>query len=135
MTSHRKVQRRDLKFQLTHEVGPQAGLGEDWIEFMKRSTAFVEEMARKQGQQDWVTTQRERKWRFARKTAADDGCKWTKRLLSWKPWFRTAPYRRAGRPKARWGDALEKYCGGDWAEKAQDHPLWVVLMNGFALQM
>ena len=47
--------------------------------------------------------------------------------LSWVPWFRHIPYRRVGRPTARWADEFMGVAGGDWQTHAQDEELWAIL--------
>ena len=123
--------RRMLRMMLSPRRQPE----EDWIDYVQRSTAHVEALSTKHGYQDWLTTQRSRKWRFVGKVVTDTCGKWSTRLLSWRPWFRTLPARNVGRPKLRWAHDLEHYCGGDWQERAADKALWIILRDGYKLRM
>ena len=76
-----------------------------------------------------------KKWNFVRTIATDTLGKWSRRLLSWLPWFRTLPACNVGRPRIRWAQDPEHYCGGDWQQTASDEALWAILRDGFVLAM
>ena len=124
----RSAQRRMLRWMVGTPKQPQ----EDWVDFLKRSTQVSEELARKHGVCDWVTTQRSRKWTLAGAMARQKDGRWSCRLLDWRPWFRALPRRHVGHPRLRWSDSIVKAAGGSWIEAAQDAGLWAAMTDGFA---
>ena len=105
--------------------------GEEWVEFIKRSTATAESKMAELGYTTWASAYRRRKWRFVARTAQPVDNRWSTRLLDWSPHFRCHPYRSVGRPLTRWQDCLVKMAGGDWQEVARTD-VWVVLEGGFS---
>ena len=81
---------------------------EPWADWMRRCTHEAEKQMTDLGIQDWVSEQRRRKWRWARKVATDDASKWTARALHWDPTLdsRHNARRRTGRPQKRWTDDI-----------------------------
>ena len=77
---------------------------ESWVQYVKRSTRSVCLRAAQLRATDWVLTQTQRKQRTFDQLHSCDSSKWSSRLLSWKPWFRTEAHRRQGRPVLRWSD-------------------------------
>ena len=57
---------------------------------------------------DWITTQRRRKWRWAGKLALTSRSDWTAMAVRWDPTLdpRLNARRRPGRPKTRWMDDI-----------------------------
>ena len=104
---------------------------EDWVAFIKRTTADAETRMVDLNYSCWATTFRRRKWKFAGKVAQAMDNRWSKRILGWMPFFRCFPWRSVGRPLARWGDCFEKVVGGDWASIAASD-VWPLLEHGFA---
>ena len=104
---------------------------EEWVEYIKRTTAQAETRYKQCGYDDWVTQSRRKKWRFARRAAIADDGRWSRRLLEWRPHFRCQPFRRVGRPNARWEDAIVAICGDSWLEAARDAYLWKALEPEF----
>ena len=104
---------------------------EDWVEYLKRTARSVETLADKHCLENWVRTHRRLKWRLAGKLARTSDGRWSKTILSWKPWEETG--RARGRPKTRWTDMLEKHAGGNWQDIAQDEPLWRMLEEGLVI--
>ena len=105
---------------------------EPWPEFIQRATHRSEQLACANGAKHWLALQRHFKWRLAGKAVTSTDGRWTKRLLAWKPWFRSFPFRDVGRPVKRWDEDLTAMAGGDWVETAQDTELWTLLGEGFA---
>ena len=116
-------------------VGLRRETEEPWIDFIKRSTHISERLAREHGVPDWLDTHRLRKWKLAGTVARRTDNRWSKRLLGWKPHFRTIPYRDVGRPCLRWSDAIADVAGGDWAKAAADEGLWMALSYAFRRQL
>ena len=116
-------------------VGLRRETEEPWIDFIKRSTHISERLAREHGVPDWLDTHRSRKWKLAGTVARRTDIRWSKRLLGWKPHFRTIPYRDVGRPCLRWSDAIADVAGGDWAKAVADEGLWMALSYAFRRQL
>ena len=79
---------------------------ETWVEWIRRCTRVVEEQLGRASIDDWVVTQRRRKWRLAGHTARRDDNRWSETLLGWQP-----PYsnRGCGHPCKRWTSDLDAY--------------------------
>ena len=107
---------------------------EDWVDWIRRSTAFAEQQLEKAHITDWVTEQRKRYWQFAGRMARHSDGRWSNAVLTWKP----QGWRHAGSPCKRWSDDKVKYhthdFGGsrnDWIISAQDLQTWEELENRF----
>jgi len=122
------ARRRMLRWMMAVRRGKE----ESWPDYIQRSTKLCEATAEKHGAKQWVLLQRLRKWKFAGLTAARADNRWSHRLLTWTPWFRTSVYRRVGRPSMRWGDDICKFAGASWLDAAKDPSLWEALSIGFA---
>ena len=116
-------------------LGARRAQDEDWVPFVVRATHKAEDMASSLGSPDWVSLQRRKKWRLAGKLAASNDNRWGRRLLEWRPWFRTTPWRTVGRPVARWTDDLCRFARGSWVDTAQDGDMWAILEEGFVAQL
>ena len=92
---------------------------EEWVEFVRRTTATTETKMAELGYVDWVAAYRRHMWRFAGKVARASDHGWAHRLLNWALHFRRHPRRSVGRPLARWRDCLVKLAGGDWKSAAK----------------
>ena len=104
---------------------------EDWVDYITRATHCSEELAASHGLTNWVLAQRKRKWQFAGRTAAQTDGRWTRRLLSWRPWFRCWPRRRVGHPFRRWSDDITTFAGDGWIDEAVRNGLWHTALPGF----
>ena len=84
---------------------------EPWTEWIKRCTRLVENQMKRLKLEDWVTLQRRRKWRWARKLATKSEFNWETAALHWDPTINPNlnSHRRPGRPKTRWLDDIHKY--------------------------
>jgi len=100
---------------------------EDWVDYVKRSTALAEQLFYSRGLTDWITASRRQKWRFASRTARASDNRWSKRILEWRPFFRCQAVRNVGRPFSRWEDVFVQVCGGDWCRTAKDEKLFELL--------
>ena len=71
----------------------------------------AEEHLRIIGVEDWVSTQRRRKWRWAQRITTDSSEKWTFRAMMWQPAFdsRFKARRQQARPCKRWTDDISNY--------------------------
>ena len=117
-------------FRLHRRRAPEGEDGEDWVECLKRTARHVEDLAQAHGLESWTHTYRRLKWRLAGKLARTNDNRWSKVILSWKPWEESG--RGLGRPKTRWTDQIEKYAGGNWQDTALDTSHWEILEEGFA---
>ena len=84
---------------------------EPWKDWIKRCTYYAEEKMRSLGIEDWVTIQRRRKWKWARRVATDTLDKWTLKTLMWDPTLDTRheTRRHPGRPYTRWSDDITNH--------------------------
>ena len=103
---------------------------EPWPEFLIRVTDDIETRMTSFCLEDWVLVHRRRKWRLAGKIARCSDMRWSKRLLTWRPWFPAG--RGVGRPHVRWGDCIESFAGGNWRSHAADKNLGSFLEEGYA---
>ena len=103
---------------------------EEWVDFLKRSTAIAERKMEELGYVTWLAAYRRRKWRFAARVAKAVDNRWSNRLLGWCPHFRCSPCRSVGRPLTRWYDCFVNIAGGDWQVVAQSK-FWSLLEDGF----
>ena len=78
---------------------------EDWIEYMKRSTATAVEKMKAVKIPCWVETHRRMKWRLAMGIASLADERWAKKAAKWNPSLRTKHQtnRPVGRPKKEMG--------------------------------
>ena len=102
---------------------------EDWVDYMKRSAQVADAERESHKIAEWSALSRQRKWRFAGKTARQTDNRWSRLLLDWQPNFGHG--RSRGRPNKRWSDDLASYAGGNWSEVATDVELWGALEHGF----
>ena len=118
----KRVQRRMLRWMVCIKRKPE----EDWVSYVKRSTYASEEIACKYGCKPWLQLYMHRKWEFAGKCARRTDHRWSKRLLDWKPWFRSWPHRDVGHPHKRWEDTFLNKVGEAWVDAAQDESFWQI---------
>ena len=113
-------------------VGVPKHESEDWPDYIKRSTHASQDLFTKHGATEWVSLFRATKWKFAGQCCRQADARWNRKLLEWKPWFRTTPYRAVGHPHLRWDDGFVAICGGDWIQAAKDETLWSILAERYA---
>ena len=91
--------------------GDATGDLEPWVEWIKRCTHEVETRMRKLKLDDWIATQRRRKWRWVRKLAKTTDADWMVMAMRWDPTIdsKLNARRRPGRPKTRWMDDIDDY--------------------------
>ena len=105
------------------------GEDEDWIEYLRRAKNSIVRLTQDFGMQDWVETQRRRKWQFAGRLARTNDGRWSRLILDWSPYNGFG--RDRGHPATRWSDQLEKFAGGSWLDVATDEHRWDFLEEGF----
>ena len=107
---------------------------EDWVDWIKRSTRDVENRLEKLNLNDWVTTVRQRQWRWARTLVTMTEDRWAHRAIHWTPeWHRGM--RKQARPHRRWHDHFTSFLleGGitqHWSEVASTD-VWSELESQF----
>jgi hypothetical protein len=79
---------------------------ETWVQWIQRCTRIAEDQLEKASIDDWVVTQRRRKWRLAGHTARRDDNRWSETLLGWEP---PCSNRGRGHPCKRWTSDLDAY--------------------------
>ena len=111
---------------------------ETWVDWIKRVTESAESLCNKLGLEDWITTQRRFKWRWAGHLVRRQDHRWSLKLLHWVPVWR----RSAGHPCARWIDSIELFLGrfqdynsGDWILHAMNKDEWKKLEDDYASQL
>ena len=110
-------------------VGTRKTPDEEWPKYIQRATDQCEKLADEYGLTDWVVMQRFQKWKLAGKTASQTDGRWTKRLLTWRPWFRCLPWRCIGHPVKRWIDDICDVAGGRWTDI--DFAVWMAMSAPF----
>jgi hypothetical protein len=124
-------------------VAPEKGDEElePWVDWIRRVTHEIEENLERAGLEDWVLTQRRRKFRWAGHVCRRDDGRWSTRLLMWQP--EAGPRqggkgrgRQQSRPKRRWEDSLVKFmdCFSnpcDWKFIAHSRDEWQKLEEAY----
>ena len=105
------------------------GNDEDWHAYLSRANAKINQLSHDHGMQEWVETQKRRKWRFAGRLARAKDNRWSRLILDWAPYFGLG--RAPGHPVTRWADQLDKFAGGAWMDIAADEDQWAFLEEGF----
>ena len=107
---------------------------ETWVEYVIRATHVAEDAASALGFSNSSIKFRMRKWGFAARSLQATDSRWSKRLINWRPWFRSTARRPAGRPFARWSDCFCKYAGGEWPAILTDKEATRIHLPGFLSQ-
>ena len=82
---------------------------EDWVEYMKRSTATPVERLKADKIPCWIETHRRLKWRLAVRIASEPDERWTEKAAEWNSLsIKHQTYRPVGRPKKRWEDEINE---------------------------
>ena len=86
---------------------------EPFVEWIRRCTHDAEEHMKKLKLDDWITLQKQRKWRWAGRLARLESFDWTTAALDWDPTLdiNLAARRRPGRPRTRWTDDTAPFAG------------------------
>ena len=92
-------------------IGDEEDTAEPWQDWIRRCTYEAEGHLKRLGAEDWVSTQRRRKWRWAQRVATEKNDKWTLRALLWEPVLdrRFHARRQQARPRKRWIDDITNY--------------------------
>ena len=117
---------------------------EPWVEWLKRTTRYIEDQLGKANIEDWVVAYRRHKWKVAGKASrasTNPEWKWSQVLMDWLPASVLQNFRRSGRPKLRWDEEFGKVIAErfgeqcrDWREVACHEETWELLESEFANQ-
>ena len=115
---------------------------EPWVDWIRRTTHFVEETLASAGVEDWVRKHKRAKWSRASQVLKLDEHRWSRRVLLWDPGAEVCNFRRVGRPIRRWEGSLNNflqnfYClqNVDWKAVAEDDGTWTLLEDEYVGQI
>ena len=124
---------------------------EDWIDYIKRSTADALDKMERAKIRCWNKTHKKMKWKLALRIATSPSERWLKKAAEWNP-ETSSKYmtsRSIGRPKKRWEDDINdflKQIYGEtkmeetrenkisWINAANDRKEWSRLEEKYTLQ-
>ena len=94
---------------------------EDWIEYMKRSTAAAVERMKAAKIPCWIETHRRMKWRLAMRIVLLPA----KKAVNWNPGLSTKQQtnRPVGRPKKRWEDEINDFLKPEETEETKGNEI------------
>ena len=113
---------------------------ENFVTWMKRSTAKVRDAMIEADIPDWVELQRQKKWTFTGRTLARADKSWTELMIT----SNIQGKRRDGRPLKRWSDDIVAFLTGmyspdcaktdSWTTVSECKAVWVMHAYDFARQ-
>ena len=82
---------------------------EDWIDYIRRSTAVALDKMERAKIRCWNKTHKKMKWKLALRIATSPSERWLKKAAEWNPEMSTKykTSRAIGRPKKRWEDDIK----------------------------
>ena len=97
---------------------------EDWIEYIKRSTADALDKMERAKTRCWNRTQK-MKWKLALRIATSPSERWLKKAAEWNPELssRYRTNRAIGRPRKRWEDDINDFFKQVLEEKENEDPI------------
>ena len=98
---------------------------EDWIDYIRRSTADAIDKMEHARIRCWNKTHRKMKWKLALRIATSPSERWLKKAAAWNPELssRYRTNRAIGRPKKRWEDDINDFLKQNLEEKENEEPL------------
>lgn len=98
---------------------------EDWIDYIRRSTADAIDKMEHARIRCWNKTNRKMKWKLALRIATSPSERWLKKAAEWNPELssRYRTNRAIGRPKKRWEDDINDFLKQNLEEKENGEPL------------
>ena len=98
---------------------------EDWIEYIRRSTADALDKMERAKIRCWNRTHKKMKWKLALRIATSPSERWFKKAAEWNPELssRYRTNRAIGRPKKRWEDDINDFLKQNLEEKENEEPL------------
>lgn len=124
---------------------------EDWIDYIKRSTADALDKMERAKIRCWNKTHKKMKWKLALRIATSPSERWLKKAADWNP-ETSSKYmtsRSIGRPKKRWEDDINDFLKQiydetkkeetrenkiSWISAANDRKEWSRLEEKYTLQ-
>ena len=98
---------------------------EDWIEYIKRSTADALDKMERAKIRCWNRTHKNMKWKLALRIATSPSETWFKKAAEWNPDLssRYRTNRAIGRPRKRWKDDINDFLKQVLEEKENEEPI------------
>ena len=98
---------------------------EDWIDYIRRSTADAIDKMEHAKIRCWNKTHRKMKWKLALRIATSPSERWLKKAAEWNPELssRYRTNRTIGRPKKRWEDDINDFLKQNLDERKIEEPL------------
>ena len=98
---------------------------EDWIDYIKRSTADAIDKMEHARIRCWNKTHRKMKWKLTLRIATSSSERWLKKAAEWNPELssRYRTNRAIGRPKKRWEDDINDFLKQNINEKENEEPI------------
>jgi len=136
----------DVDSQCDEQVNGETTSDEDhletWVDWLKRTTHYIEDHLAKLSIESWVHQARRRIWNWAQHVSSLSDDRWAKQLVIWKPDLHFDGMvlrhgRRRARPRARWDDDISAFLAqcvgyhGPWMTLAQDTTQWTNLADLF----
>ena len=115
---------------------------EPWVDWLKRTTHYIEDQLTHLNIESWVHQARRRIWNWAQRVANQPPDRWANQLINWQPHLHFEGTvrrhgRRQARPRARWDDNISSFlkkCVGEecaWTMLAKDTAQWSNLADQF----
>ena len=98
---------------------------EDWIDYIRRSTADAIDKMEHAKIRCWNKTHRKMKWKLALRIATSPSERWIKKAAEWNPELSSRYWtnRTIGRPKKRWEDDINDFLKQNHDERKTEEPL------------
>ena len=98
---------------------------EDWIEYIKRSTADALDKMERAKIRCWNRTHKKKKLKLALRIATSPSERWLKKAAEWNPDLssRYRTNRAIGRPRKRWEDDINDFLKQVLEEKENEDPI------------
>ena len=98
---------------------------EDWIDYIRRSTADAIDKMEHAKIRCWKRTHRKMKWKLALRIATSPSERWIIKAAEWNPELssRYRTNRTIGRPKKRWEDDINDFLKQNHDERKTEEPL------------
>ena len=105
---------------------------EDWIDYIKRSTADALDKMERAKIRCWNRTHKNMEWKLALRIATSPSERWLKKKAAeWNPELssRYRTNRAIGRPRKRWEDDINDFLEQTLGEKEKDEPIERKIQN------
>ena len=98
---------------------------EDWIEYIKRSTADALDKMERAKIRCWNRTHTKKKWKFALRIATSPSERWQKKAAEWNPDLSSRYWtnRAIGRPRKKFEDDINDFLKQVLEEKENEEPI------------